>query len=248
MKPQRSKSGFTLIELLVVIAIIAILAAILFPVFAQARAKARQASCMSNLKQLGLGMAQYVQDYDETYPYLYNGLTQTDSSMPGATYYVCYGGGWGSFVTWMDMIYPYVKNKGVFQCAGKNPYGSTDMSGTGPACPSYGYNDGIGCSVLNPYNQSGPVSVASIKRPSECILFMDAATGYFYATNELSYAGATADSSYGTSVGKFYTPHNDGSNICFADGHVKWYKVGDAVLKGDGKTWGVNRYWDPFLD
>lgn len=69
MKPLQSRSGFTLIELLVVIAIIAILAAILFPVFAQAREKARSASCLSNTKQLGLGLVMYVQDYDETFPY-----------------------------------------------------------------------------------------------------------------------------------------------------------------------------------
>src|SRR5579862_9544438 len=86
------QSGFTLIELLVVIAIIAILAAILFPVFAQAREKARQTTCISNLKQIGLGLAQYVQDYDEMYPY--------DHYAPSPTF----------DVNWFGAIYPYVKN------------------------------------------------------------------------------------------------------------------------------------------
>src|SRR6478672_13700779 len=78
--PSRSRVGFTLIELLVVIAIIAILAAILFPVFAQAREKARQTSCLSNMKQIGLGVMMYVQDYDETYPYSYLYLGEFSTS------------------------------------------------------------------------------------------------------------------------------------------------------------------------
>ncbi|MDR3708204.1 MAG: DUF1559 domain-containing protein [Capsulimonadaceae bacterium] len=93
---SHDKCGFTLIELLVVIAIIAILEAILFPVFATAREKARQTSCASNLKQLGLGIIQYTQDYDECLPY--------DEE----------GGGWGA--GWAHQVYPYVKSKGVFTC------------------------------------------------------------------------------------------------------------------------------------
>src|SRR5713226_8900708 len=95
---KRRAAGFTLIELLVVIAIIAILAAILFPVFAQARAKARQTACLSNMKQLGLAIMQYTQDYDEVYP-----PSQWGVNPPVV-------------VSWPTMVYPYVKNAGVFVC------------------------------------------------------------------------------------------------------------------------------------
>lgn len=102
--------GFTLIELLVVIAIIAILAAILFPVFAQAREKARATACLSNEKQLGLAIMQYVQDYDETF-------------MNGAST-------WGRGQGWASQVYPYVKSKHAFQCP-------DDLTG---GAVSYGYN------------------------------------------------------------------------------------------------------------
>jgi len=110
---NRRSHGFTLIELLVVIAIIAILAAILFPVFAQAREKARSASCMSNFKQIGLGVLSYVQDYDETYP-----LSQR-----------------GDGVEWTTAVIPYIKNgnQGGATSSG-NPY---NFSGGIFACPSF---------------------------------------------------------------------------------------------------------------
>jgi prepilin-type N-terminal cleavage/methylation domain-containing protein/prepilin-type processing-associated H-X9-DG protein len=94
-----NRRAFTLIELLVVIAIIAILAAILFPVFAQAREKARQTSCLSNQKQLGLGVMMYAQDYDETYPMTAN-----------------YGEPTVSRTLWSDQVAPYLKNRDIFKC------------------------------------------------------------------------------------------------------------------------------------
>lgn len=96
------KSAFTLIELLVVIAIIAILAAILFPVFAQARDKARQTSCLSNTKQMGLGITMYAQDYDETYPQAY--------------WYANDLNGANGYNQWSGLIQPYVKNTALFVC------------------------------------------------------------------------------------------------------------------------------------
>ncbi len=97
-----NENAFTLIELLVVIAIIAILAAILFPVFARARENARRASCQSNLKQIGLGLLQYAQDYDETYPAWYSGPSNISNS---TTSY-----------KWNDAIFPYVKSEQIFTC------------------------------------------------------------------------------------------------------------------------------------
>ncbi len=111
-RPAPQRAGFTLIELLVVIAIIAILAAILFPVFAQAREKARQIACVSNEKQLGLAFVQYIQDNDETYPRGMNYSTATGS-------YASDPAGWAG------EIYPYVKSTGVYKCP-------DDPTGTAP--------------------------------------------------------------------------------------------------------------------
>ena len=106
-----NKKGFTLIELLVVIAIIAILAAILFPVFAQAREKARGISCESNMKQLGLAVAQYVGDYDEAYP------PAADASNGGNCYQDAATGIYGSTCEpngWILKVLPYVKTTNVY--------------------------------------------------------------------------------------------------------------------------------------
>src|SRR6056297_3918167 len=107
---MRTSRGFTLIELLVVIAIIAILAAILFPVFAQARAKARQASCMSNLKQLGLGFEMYAQDYDEMLPVWGYGNIDNAENGPDEGFY-----------SWDTVLEPYIKNVQILKCP-SNPY------------------------------------------------------------------------------------------------------------------------------
>jgi prepilin-type N-terminal cleavage/methylation domain-containing protein/prepilin-type processing-associated H-X9-DG protein len=110
-KLRRTWRGFTLIELLVVIAIIAILAAILFPVFAQAREKARAISCLSNTKQLGLGVMMYVQDYDEMYP-----CNSWDTPPIGTTDTASGDPNFPAAVNWMFKVMPYLKNKQIFTC------------------------------------------------------------------------------------------------------------------------------------
>ena len=142
---QKLKTGFTLIELLVVIAIIAILAAILFPVFAKVREKARQISCLSNEKQIALGTLQYVEDYDESMPY---GAQSNWSSSPGLGYPQ----------GWAGLIYPYLKSTGVLTCP-------DDSSGS-PV--SYGINAFMG-DPQNGHANSLPVMVA----PSTTVMYCE---------------------------------------------------------------------------
>jgi len=121
----RPKRGFTLIELLVVIAIIAILAAILFPVFARARENARKSTCQSNLKQIAQGTLMYVQDYDERFPYLYR------YDGPSVTFHPNGSHGNGYYLDWIDLVYPYVKNEQAFKCPSESSVDYHDC---------YGYN------------------------------------------------------------------------------------------------------------
>ena len=140
LKPiPRSRKAFTLIELLVVIAIIAILAAILFPVFQKVRENARRASCQSNLKQLGLAFTQYTQDYDERMPY--GNLPVSTNIGPGG---------------WAGQLYGYVKATGVFQC----PDDSTNVSGQPGYFPiSYGVNSNLRGAALSQFNSSSSTVV-----------------------------------------------------------------------------------------
>jgi len=144
------RRAFTLIELLVVIAIIAILAAILFPVFAQARESARTTACLSNMKQLGLGLTMYVQDYDEYYPNIYQGW----GNVSGA-----YQEGW----MWKNAINPYTKNKGIMKCP-SNPVADVNGPGTLPPGNSNNWNgNGMGYAMENDkiMNQSYAMNAGS---------------------------------------------------------------------------------------
>ncbi len=217
--------GFTLIELLVVIAIIAILAAILFPVFAQARDKARQTACLSNMKQFGTAWMMYTQDYDETALPIRN---------PAANYY---------FST-RDTIDPYVKNKGVYICPSNN---QTDQ--TAGLTLTYTYNWCVGnvCGT----NGSSEHPLAQFALPAQVPMFVDSnntqqpTTNYYFA-----YGGTTSNTFYGrrsSTGGSNYSPwggaqpkmiaHQNGANMLFVDTHVKWagkqaglYKVNPADI------------------
>jgi prepilin-type N-terminal cleavage/methylation domain-containing protein/prepilin-type processing-associated H-X9-DG protein len=198
-------SGFTLIELLVVIAIIAILAAILFPVFAQAREKARAISCISNLKQLGLGLIQYEQDYDEDCP---NGVNP-------------YGGGEG----WAGQIYSYVKSTGVFKCADDPSVGNIS---------SYAYNSNVTTPNSNPTSCSSPVpvgmSIAQYNSPAKTVLFAEIQNGsdsdssYDVSTEVITSQGTCGGSPAGVGVGQAYDPSGYGASAvnAGAPGDLKW--------------------------
>jgi prepilin-type N-terminal cleavage/methylation domain-containing protein/prepilin-type processing-associated H-X9-DG protein len=143
---MKARKGFTLIELLVVIAIIAILAAILFPVFAQARAKARQISCISNMKQMGTATLMYLQDFDETfYPHRFNSGTDTNPL-------ISLTGGPSSPITgnarnktfWISLLQPYVKNYDVFKCP-DNPNAWIGTNTDGVHCGGSDNNANVGC-------------------------------------------------------------------------------------------------------
>ncbi len=206
---MRTRKGFTLIELLVVIAIIAILAAILFPVFAKARDKARQASCLSNQKQIGLAIMQYVQDYDETYP-----CTSI------------YAGGYVTF--WSNYsLTPYVKSQQVFRCPSQ---ASVDRGWGGIWTETaYNLNDAIGRATDS--GMGTPATLAEVKAPAATWLLAEY-PGYYGGCWRGNNPGPGAPyASYPPTLN--YTPatwpygdigktHADGANIGYADGHSKW--------------------------
>lgn len=221
LERKQLNDGFTLIELLVVIAIIAILSAILFPVFARARENARRASCMSNLKQIGLGVMQYTQDYDETYP-LGAYLTPTMRA------------------TWREIINPYVKSQQLFKCPSSSSTNTENGTSTDYGCNN-GYLDASGS--ITAFNIMGLVdipgnyirpsaSLAAVDKPAETIMVAEK-IGSDWVTYS-SYGSALASTYYQqNSVGKM---HMDGNNYVFCDGHVKWLSAGRDVAP-------VN-YWD----
>jgi prepilin-type N-terminal cleavage/methylation domain-containing protein/prepilin-type processing-associated H-X9-DG protein len=217
------RSGFTLIELLVVIAIIAILAAILFPVFARARAKAQQNNCLSNIKQMSLAVISYVADYDDYYcPSWYIGPTRN--------------------YHWDTSIYPYVLNAQIFSCpAGNNVATWGGATGYMPAPAlvnaDYGMNpslgqQGCGCGGATPANISvwPPLKQANVLNVSQMVMLFATSTSGGYGFYNPDVTGKTSN---------IESRHNTGGNVSYCDGHAKW--LSSSVLL-DTTTPNVNMW------
>ena len=252
---KNGRSAFTLIELLVVIAIIAILAAILFPVFARARENARRSSCQSNLKQIGLGLLQYVQDYDEKtvadhYPD--SGLNNASESDPP-------GVGIGRY-KWMDAVQPYVKSTQLFSCPSdvSAAFGGQDFtpeyipakqlgSSTSQFFGSYGINAYYGAGGGSPVekNLSSFNDAARTIWVSETALNTNNAyTGKyricfdealaFNPANSAPRRGWDDTTNYGGVVSE---RHLETVNVLYLDGHVKASKLDALAKRGTGNAY-----------
>ena len=251
----KAKSGFTLIELLVVIAIIAILAAILFPVFQKVRENARKTSCLSNEKQLGLAFTQYVQDNDETFP------GGSISGVLGANDHFGIG--------WAGEIYPYVKATGVYACP-------DDKTASQPTAnpPMYEVSYGMNTHIINSYltpafgNPQGPLGkLSGFNAPASTVLLtevtsnlaaitlIDEGINNTPKTTHLSVVTSDSGGCIGITSGAYDAAartatgpvdlnnggtdgttgrHTDGSNFLLVDGHAKWLR--GAYVSGGGNA------------
>jgi prepilin-type N-terminal cleavage/methylation domain-containing protein/prepilin-type processing-associated H-X9-DG protein len=206
------RAGFTLIELLVVIAIIAILAAILFPVFAQAREKARQTTCLSNQKQLGTAMSMYLQDYDERYPN-WRTVVPKSADNPNAK------------ITWVENMQPYCKNKNIWICPSDNIAAEAKALGLGGgtvAQNSYWLNAYIFRWSGNAPNWPPSVTLAEINYPATSIVYCDGPVNdgqHVWPGPPVEWCG-TAPACVASQQ-----RHSGGINFSFADNHSRWYRV-----------------------
>lgn len=237
---MKKHGGFTLIELLVVIAIIAILAAILFPVFAQAREKARATACLSNTKQLGLSMMMYIQDYDERYcPTRF--VTQP-----------CNGGATQDGWQWNKLIQPYMKNEQILACPSD---GTTSGTSTDTRKRSYVmtagnqvFADANGCA--HPGGIAGPswgAAQAEVSTPASMIVFYERWENgsnlenpfSVHANldtdwcNQLTYQYPRKSRWFDSNPPTYELPHQERASLVFGDGHGKQLKYTQTFAAGD---------------
>jgi prepilin-type N-terminal cleavage/methylation domain-containing protein/prepilin-type processing-associated H-X9-DG protein len=212
---RAQQRGFTLIELLVVIAIIAILAAILFPVFAQAREKARQTNCLSNQKQLGTAMSMYLQDYDERFP---NWRTVVAKSVDNPN----------AKVTWVENMQPYCKNKNIWICPSDNISAEAKALGLGGgsvAVNSYWLNAYIFRWSGNTPTWPPSVTLAEINYPATSIVYCDGPVNdgqHVWPGPPMEWCGAKQTAAVCLAAQQ---RHSGGINFSFADNHSRWYRV-----------------------
>jgi prepilin-type N-terminal cleavage/methylation domain-containing protein/prepilin-type processing-associated H-X9-DG protein len=246
------RRGFTLIELLVVIAIIAILAAILFPVFSQAREKARQAACISSLKQIGMGLLQYLQDYDERFPPEEHGNWNAFSSRPSCQWAATAA---NPFLRWPVLINPYVRNRQVYECPSAKQiwYGTGRVYSRGAnPCNWVLPEDWIDFNQSIGFNRDRLIDrkLAQIPEPASCVFSPDAA--HPEAASSVSrvafadrcavacgpdWSPRPADWDRNDSFINQATRHLRGSNITFVDGHTKWMQYGSIWARWRELYW-----------
>lgn len=221
MKCGRSgRLGFTLIELLVVIAIIAILAAILMPVFARAREKARQSSCTSNLRQLGMAAMMYSQDYDEQLPRGYRGPTWCGSPTTQPV------------SSWRQEVLPYVKNGQLFVCPSRSSPVICPADSLIPQTGTYGCN--------SEWCERHVYALAAFTQPAQTLLIGENDDGDWVVEPRGDFPpGAVCTIATFPQPGWHFTlRHFEGSVWAYADGHAKW--VGDKVVyQNDCWEWKV---------
>lgn len=224
---HRRPSGFTLVELLVVMGIVTILVTVIFALFSPARAKARSAKCQSNLRQIGLAFAQYTQDFNNHYPR--NGWCP--SWAPGCT--GAHSATPVSPTLWFHAVDAYTKNSEVYNCPDATQWPQkTDALGKWiySSAASYGWN----VYTLNGVRESTPyhgVDAAKVEDPAGTILVGDA-MGYYRMT------GYHTSIYRGNSAG-VANRHLDGTNILWADGHVKWQRPETLLYNPGSRVPGV---------
>ncbi len=201
------KRGFTLIELLVVIAIIAILAAILFPVFARARERARQTSCLNNVRQIMTAMMMYQQDYDEILIMRYYDVEES----PGS-------GNWVARINWFQAIMPYVMNEQVFACP-SSPLRRTSWY-------TYAMNCEREIRSQSYQGANSTLSLADVMRPSELILLAERPGRSGHRVCPPYHTGSHCNLITTDDIDKL---HNEGANYGFFDGHAKWHRLDQTL-------------------